>query len=84
MSSDTIFALASGRPPAAISIIRVSGPRAHEAGRRIAGELPPPRMAMVREFEEPGGYGKIDDGLLLRFDGPATGVVYVGDVQLSN
>ena len=36
---DTIFALSSGRPPAAISVIRVSGPDAHEAGERIAGSL---------------------------------------------
>lgn len=72
MERDTIFALASGRPPAAISVIRVSGPRAHEAGAAIAGELPPPRTAMLREFREVDGYERIDQGLILRFDGPAS------------
>jgi tRNA modification GTPase len=28
---DTIFALSSGRPPAAIAVVRISGPRAGEA-----------------------------------------------------
>jgi tRNA modification GTPase len=36
----TIFAQASGQPPAAIAIIRISGPDAHSAGQQIAGELP--------------------------------------------
>jgi tRNA modification GTPase len=46
--SDTIFALSSGRPPAAISVIRISGPQAHVAAARIAGTLPEPRAAAVR------------------------------------
>ena len=32
-AADTIFALSSGRPPAAIAVIRVSGPQAHRRGR---------------------------------------------------
>ena len=40
MTTDTIFALASGRPPAAIGVIGVSGPQAHAAGKAIAGKLP--------------------------------------------
>ena len=39
MSADTIFALSSGRPPAAVSIIRVSGPLAHAAGKRLGEAL---------------------------------------------
>ena len=72
MSSDTIYALATGRPPAAIAVVRVSGPKAHEAGRMIAGELPPPRMAAVRQLMETHGSGKIDEGLVLRFDAPTS------------
>ncbi len=34
MASDTIFALSSGRPPAAISVIRISGPDAIAAGMK--------------------------------------------------
>ena len=30
-SPDTIFALSSGRPPAAIAVVRISGPRARVA-----------------------------------------------------
>jgi tRNA modification GTPase len=69
---DTIFALSSGRPPAAISVIRISGPRAHEAGSRLAGELPPPRLAAVRELRHPRSHELLDEALVLRFDFPAS------------
>jgi tRNA modification GTPase len=69
---DTIFALSSGRPPAAVSIIRVSGPRAHEAGERIAGTLPEPRMAGVRELRHPETDELLDEALVLKFAGPAS------------
>ena len=68
----TIYALASGRPPAAIAIIRVSGPQAHEAGRRIAGELPPAREFALRELRHAVHGGLLDQALVLRFDGPAS------------
>ncbi len=69
---DTIYALASGRPPAAIAIVRVSGAAAHEAGRLIAGKLPPPREVALREFRHPHSGLLLDHGLVLRFDGPAS------------
>lgn len=71
MTPHTIFALASGRPPAAIAIIRVSGPGAHEAGRSLAGGLPEPRHAAVRELRDGAG-SLLDEALLLRFDAPAS------------
>ena len=67
---DTIFALASGRPPAAVSIIRVSGPRAHDAGRQLARDLPQARHAAVRQLRS--GDSLIDEALVLRFDAPAS------------
>jgi tRNA modification GTPase len=70
--TDTIFALSSGRPPAAISVIRVSGPGAHEAGIAIAGSLPEPRSAAVRELRNPGSAELLDEALVLRFDSPAS------------
>jgi tRNA modification GTPase len=70
--TDTIFALSSGRPPAAISVIRVSGPRAHEAGVEIAGSLPEPRSAAVRELRSPGSAELLDEALVLRFDSPGS------------
>jgi len=69
---DTIFALSSGRPPAAISVIRVSGPEAHLAGERIAGTLPEPRSAAVRELRHPQSGDLLDEALVLRFDSPAS------------
>lgn len=69
---DTIFALSSGRPPAAISVIRISGPDAHEAGARVAGELPPARTAAVRELCDPASGELLDEALILRFDSPAS------------
>ena len=69
---DTIFALSSGRPPAAVSVIRISGCRAHEAGRRIFGTLPSPRLAAVRELRDPESGELLDEALVLRFDSPAS------------
>src|SRR5438270_2553679 len=68
----TIFALSSGRPPAAISVIRVSGPQAHEAGTGIAGSLPEARNAVVRELRHPASGELLDEALVLRFDSPAS------------
>src|SRR5690349_3539285 len=69
--SETIFALATGRPPAAIAIVRISGATAHGAGAAIAGDLPPPRQAVVRTLRSAVG-DILDQALVLRFDGPAS------------
>ena len=71
MSSDTIFALSSGSPPAAISVIRISGSRAHRAAESLGCKLPSVRQASVRELR---GADKalLDEALVLRFDGPAS------------
>jgi len=73
-TSDTIYALSSGRPPAAVAIIRTSGPRAHDAARLLT-RLPPPRQAALRTLREPSDGRVIDAALVLRFDAPesATG-----------
>lgn len=68
----TIFALSSGRPPAAISVIRISGPDSHRAGEAIAGPLPEPRTAVVRELRHPHSGELLDEALVLRFDAPAS------------
>jgi tRNA modification GTPase len=69
---DTIFALSSGRPPAAVSVIRISGEKAHDAGVLIAGSLPGPRVASVRALRDPRTSALIDDAIVLRFDRPAS------------
>ena len=70
--TDTIFALSSGRPPAAISVIRISGPQAHAAAESIAGSLPEARTAAVRELRDPQSRELLDEALVLRFDSPAS------------
>src|SRR3984893_902207 len=67
---DTIFALSSGRPPAAIAVIRVSGPRAGAALHALIGRLPPPRHATLVRVCDPGNAEVIDEGLALWFPGP--------------
>ncbi len=68
--NDTIVALSSGRPPAAIAIVRTSGPAAFAAANGLAGSLPPPRRAMLRSLTDPADGALIDQALLLRFDAP--------------
>ncbi len=72
MATDTIFALSSGRPPAAISVIRISGPHARAAGASLAGSLPETRTAAVRDLKHPKTGELLDEALALRFDGPAS------------
>jgi tRNA modification GTPase len=68
--ADTIFATSSGRPPAAIAIIRISGTGALEAASRLAGKLPPPRRAGLRQLRHDGVL--LDEALVLSFPGPAS------------
>lgn len=70
--ADTIFALSSGAPPAAIAIIRISGPTAFDAVRSLTGRLPTPRRASVATIRHPQTQEAIDQALLLIFPGPNT------------
>jgi tRNA modification GTPase len=72
VSQDTIFALSSGRPPAAISVIRVSGPNAQAAAVGMAGSLPEARTAAVRQLHHPRSGDLLDEAVILRFDSPAS------------
>ncbi|MFC7536230.1 tRNA uridine-5-carboxymethylaminomethyl(34) synthesis GTPase MnmE [Sphingomonas sp. GCM10030256] len=67
----TIFAHSSGRPPAAIALIRLSGPEAHQAAQQLCGSLPPPRVAGLRTLSAQDGT-LLDEVIVLRFDGPAS------------
>lgn len=71
-SGDTIFALSSGRPPAAVAIIRTSGPHAFAACEMIAGRLPAPRRPSLCILRAPATGEVIDEALVLRFDSPKT------------
>ncbi|WP_294321817.1 tRNA uridine-5-carboxymethylaminomethyl(34) synthesis GTPase MnmE [uncultured Sphingomonas sp.] len=70
--ADTIFAVSSGRPPAAIAVLRLSGAGALDAATRLAGSLPPPRRAAVRALRDPVDNRLLDRALVLVFPGPAT------------
>src|SRR5712672_2462508 len=67
----TIFALSSGRPPSAISIVRVSGPQAGAALTLLAGKIPMPRVATRRLLRD-SSRQPIDDAVMLWFPGPAS------------
>jgi tRNA modification GTPase len=66
----TIFALSSGRPPAAIAVVRVSGPRAGVALEKLIGRLPEPRRAALARVRDPQSKEVIDEALALWFPAP--------------
>ena len=70
LARDTIFALSSGRPPAAIAVVRMSGPRAGDALKALAGKLPEPRKARLARVRDPHSGEAIDEALALWFPGP--------------
>src|SRR6476660_2186982 len=67
----TIFALSSGRPPSAISIVPLSGPQAGAALTSLAGQIPMPRRA-TRALLRDANRQPIDDAVVLWFPGPAS------------
>jgi tRNA modification GTPase len=66
----TIFALSSGRPPAAIAVVRASGPQARLVLEKLIGRVPAPRQAALVRVRQPGSGETIDEGLALWFPGP--------------
>jgi len=68
-SRETIYALSSGRPPAAIAVVRISGPGAGAALTALMGKVPEPRKAALARVRS--GDGEIiDQALALWFPGP--------------
>jgi tRNA modification GTPase len=70
LQNDTIFALSSGRPPAAIAVVRLSGPRAGDALKALIGRLPAPRQAALARVRDPASAEVIDEALGCGFPGP--------------
>lgn len=62
---DTIFALASARGKAGVSVIRLSGPSSWEAVEGLCGRLPDPRVASVRRLTLDGE--TLDEAMVLLF-----------------
>lgn len=71
-TADTIVALASGRPPAAIAVIRLSGRRAAATVQALCGRLPPRRHASLTTFRDPQSGEALDQGLVLFLPGPGS------------
>ena len=69
--TDTIFAVSSGSPPAAIAVIRISGPDADRALTVLTTQpLPAPRYAALRTLR--AGEQQLDTAIVIRFPGPKT------------
>ncbi len=76
---DTICALASGLPPSAISVIRISGPATTEIIRsRLSAPALKPRHASLVDLHSDSG-AVIDSGLAVFMPGPAS---YTGEDTL--
>ncbi len=67
----TIFAVSSGSPPAAIGVIRVSGPDASSALRALCRRDFEPRRAALAKLRDSSGI-VLDEALVLWFPGPKT------------
>ena len=75
-SRETIFALASGVPPSAIAIIRLSGSRVVEIAKTcLSRGLPPARRASLDRLTDATGQ-TIDEGLVVFMPGPGS---YTGE-----
>jgi hypothetical protein len=71
ISGDSIVALSSGRLPAGIAVIRISGPKTRFVVETIAGSMVKDRVAALRKLRAADG-SLIDNGLVLFFPGPAS------------
>lgn len=68
---ETIFALSSGSPPAAIAVVRISGPQASLALETLAGRVPAPRRASVAKLRD-SERSLLDQAMIVWFPGPNT------------
>lgn len=68
---DTIFALATGRLPSAVAVIRLSGPLARFALETLSGSVPEPRRMRYGALRTGDGIG-LDRGMTVYFPGPAS------------
>src|ERR1700730_14465153 len=67
-----IFALSSGRLPAAIAVVRISGAATRSALDTLIAKLPEPRRAGLRKLRHPHTRDVLDEALVLWFPGPNT------------
>ena len=53
-----------------MAVVRVSGPKAGQALKALAGDLPPVRLAQLRELRDPANDEVLDQALILWFPAP--------------
>lgn len=71
-AADTIVAAATPLGRGALSIVRLSGPRAYEIARRLCRRWPSaPRQAVLTEMQDTTG-ATLDQAVVLRYDAPAS------------
>ncbi|SDA51379.1 tRNA uridine-5-carboxymethylaminomethyl(34) synthesis GTPase MnmE [Mesorhizobium qingshengii] len=71
ISRDSIVALSSGRLPAGVAVIRISGPQTRFVVETICGGMVKDRAAVLRRLRAPDGT-VLDSGLVVFFPGPAS------------
>ncbi len=59
-------------PPAAIAVVRISGPDACNALEALCGKVPQPRRATLATLNRPADGAALDRSLILWFPGPET------------
>ncbi|MAH84320.1 MAG: tRNA uridine-5-carboxymethylaminomethyl(34) synthesis GTPase MnmE [Rhodospirillaceae bacterium TMED8] len=72
MDQTTIYALASGRGPAGIAVIRISGPAAMTAAKKLTGAALPARRIRRVTFYQEDIDDVLDQGLAVYFPAPAS------------
>ena len=72
MAADTIFALSSGSVPSGLAVIRISGAGVSKAISAVCRTRLQPRLAHLLTFRHPETGERLDEGLALYFEGPAS------------
>ena len=70
-ATDTIAAIATPAGRGGIGVIRISGERVPHIARELLGDVPPPRQAALRIFQDADGT-MLDGGLAIYFPAPAS------------
>ena len=71
-AGDTIVAIATPLGRGALSVVRVSGPRAHDVGRLVCTRWPgEPRQAALTDVADRRGE-RLDEAVVVRYDAPAS------------
>ena len=71
MSTDTIFALATARGKAGISVVRISGPDAFVAADTLGAKQLTARRAALRSLRAANG-GLIDEAIVIAYEAPGS------------